>query len=151
MGFSDLSDYMRLWNTFLENEDLQNQIKILLDGQQLIFFFKKGKELYGTGEDGRVTFAKMKNPDEEHDDDWRKEASFVAVNLKRALEGIKVHNIFGGKDLDEIKVLDRDKMEKMLVDVAKGKKVDTGKLEPEPTEDPNQAQGMQQLQGDEDG
>jgi hypothetical protein len=144
-----------MWEETLENDELRNQIRLLLDGQQFIFYFRKGDYIYGAGEDARVTFAKLKDPDEEeYDQEWAKEATFLGVNLQRALEGAKIFNIFGQKDLKQIKVLEREEVEKELTQVAheakeKGK-LKAGKIPPKPTDDPEISRGMQQLGDKED-
>jgi len=114
LGFSSFRSLMDTWDNYLESEDKEAKIRKLLDGQGLILFFKKGKEIYGAPEQSRVIFAKMKTPDEDVNDDWMKEANFMALNLGKALTGEEVENMFSAKDLKSIKVMDRDKVEKLL-------------------------------------
>jgi hypothetical protein len=126
-------------------EDMKNQIQTLLDGQNLVMFFKKGDKLYGTSEESRVIFAKMKHPDEDVSSAWKKDASFMALSLDKALTGVKAHNIFSDKDMKEIKIIDKEKMEKLLLDRSKKvKKPKPNTIEPtdqEPIE-PDKPQGM---------
>jgi len=110
-SFMDLVD---TWNCYLESEDKESKIKTLLDGQGLILFFKKGKDIFGASEESRLIFAKMKTPDEDVNDDWLKEAIFMALNLKKALLGKEVESTFSTKDLKSIKIIDRDDAEKLL-------------------------------------
>jgi len=110
-SFMDLVD---TWNQYLESEDKENKIKTLLDGQGLILFFKKDGQIYGAPEESRLIFAKMKTPDEDVNDDWIKEANFMALNLKKALLGKEIESMFSTKDLKSIKIIDRDEAEKLL-------------------------------------
>jgi hypothetical protein len=144
MGFYD-SKYNKKWVDFMENEEVKKQIELLMDGQSLIFFFKKDNDIYGSGEDGRLTFARMKNPTEDGKD-WKKEANFMAINLSRTLKGEKVHNIFASKDLNKIKVLDKDDALSELAKKARGK-VEADKIEPKDDNDPETSQGQVQLKG----
>ena len=133
---SDLKHFVTLWN---ESEEVRNQIKILLDGQNLVMFFKKGDSIYGCPEESRITYAIMKNPDDETSDKWIDDANFMAMNLNKALMGAKVHNIFANKDIGEIKVLDKSKVEDALVDLAAalGKELKAEKLAPKPDQPSN--------------
>lgn len=96
----------------IEDEDRKNKIKLVLDGGNFIFFFKYKENIYGTGESGRVTFAKMKDSqDEENTDAWRKEANFIATNLNDMMLGKQNQTIFGEKECNEIDVIaDKDKV-----------------------------------------
>lgn len=96
---------------WIENADKASGI---IDGNDFIFLFKKGDSYYGAGEDSRIVFARMKNPDKDLPPNWKKEASFVATDLKKALEGLKSQNIFYAKDLKDIKVMDREEVIKEL-------------------------------------
>lgn len=79
-----------------------------------VFFFKKGKELFGAGEDSRVVFAKIKHPDDEIPDAWKDEANFSAHNLNKSMIGEPSQNVFSIKDMKSIKILDKDEVCKML-------------------------------------
>lgn len=126
----DIKHFMTIW---LEDDDA-NQIKTLLDGQDFVMFFKKDKYVYGASEDGRLVFAKMKHPDEEVNKDWLKEATFMAVNLTKALDGDKVHSIFTKADLKKIKVIDREVAEKTLISQI-GKTVKANEIPPKKHDD----------------
>jgi uncharacterized lipoprotein YehR (DUF1307 family) len=128
MQFSDtMKPFIKIW---LENEDNEKQIKTLLGGQEFVMFFQKGDSLYGGTEDTRLTFAKIKHPDEETSDEWVKDANFMAVNLTKSLKGTKVHNLFSKKDIKDIKIIDQDEAEKLLLKQAKNKKISADKIEP---------------------
>jgi hypothetical protein len=117
-GFSSFRALMDTWDQSLEEERVKKSIDNLLDNQNFIMFFKKGKEVFGTGEDGRVIFAKIKHPDEETPAGWEKDANFSAVNLNKAAQGDPAQHVFDYKDMKIIKVIDRDKAAKILEKVA---------------------------------
>lgn len=87
----------------------------------LCLFFKKDGVLYGTTETGRITFARMKNPDSKEDNAWKKEASFTAYDLEKSNDKEKVRRPFGFSDLKKITPIDQDQAEKELE--KKGKKI----------------------------
>lgn len=107
------------FKAFKENKDShkKDKIKNLIDGQNLIMFFTKNNKFFGAPEESRIVFAKMKNPegDEDMPDNWEKEANFMAYDLINALTGQGAENIFSAKDLPLIKVLDRNQIEKQLI------------------------------------
>jgi hypothetical protein len=63
----------------------------------------------------------MKNPDEETDEEWGKEAAFKGVSLNAALEGEKKQSLFYMKDLDNIKIIDQEDAYKELTKLAEKK------------------------------
>jgi hypothetical protein len=149
MGFSNFRDFVHTWNDYVEKEfqeqETDNQVEMLMAGQPFVMFFQKGKDIYGATEEGRLTFAKMKG--DEEDEEWKKEANFLGINLNKALEGIKVHNMFSVGDLEKIKVLDRDVAKQKLLDkAAKMKNVKADKIPPDTDTPP----GTVQLKGDDE-
>jgi hypothetical protein len=111
-GFSSFRELMDQWDDIKLR---QENIKEMIEGNGIVFFFKKGKDIYGGGEGARVTFAKMKHPDEDLPDGWNEEADFSAINLSKAAKGSEVKSIFGIKDMDNIKVIDREVAEDKLI------------------------------------
>jgi len=107
------------FRVFKESKDhaKKNKITNILDGQNLIMFFSKNDRFFGAPEESRIVFAKMKDPggNEDMPNNWEDEANFMAFDLMNALTGKDTQNIFSAKDLPEIKVLDRDHMEKHLM------------------------------------
>ena len=114
-AFSSFRQLMDIWDENLEAEDKKNQIQRLVNGDNLILFFKKGGEVFGAPEESRVVFARMKNPDDEMPEGWFDDANFVAVNLVKALMGEKTTQMFSAKDLKSIKVVDKDSVENLLM------------------------------------
>jgi hypothetical protein len=112
-NFSNFRSLLDLWDNI---KDKFNN-KCLLEDNNLIFFFKKDKVLYGASENSRLTFARMKNPDSD-EKEWSKDATFSAYSLE---EDKPSEILFGAKDLDKIKVIDQKKAEKELS--KKGKKL----------------------------
>lgn len=79
---------------------------------EFVFFFSHGGKVYGTGESGRLMFAKMKD---KKDPDNTLETTFTATDLKKCLAGEDSQTVFGEKDLPKIKVIsDRAEVEKRL-------------------------------------
>ena len=117
-AFSSFRKLMTLWDNILEEEERENAVASLLDGQNLILFFRRGDELFGAPEESRVTFARLKNP-EPDDDGFLQDANFLALNLLDALIGKKTQAVFTTKDLPKIKIINKDKCQQLLLDKAK--------------------------------
>lgn len=107
------------WDEYLENEEIESKINNYLNNNGYVMFFKKDDDIFGAPEEGRITFAKMKNPDGDLPDSWSKDASFSADNISKALEGIN-NQAFVGKDtVGKIKVIDQDNAKGLLINKAK--------------------------------
>jgi hypothetical protein len=102
--FSEFRDLMDRWDSarrmMLEND--------------LCLFFKKDGRFYGATESGRITFARMKNPETEEDKAWRKEATFTAYDLADTADGEEKTSVFGAADLPDIKTVSEDEARKSL-------------------------------------
>lgn len=100
---------------FIETKhEKKGKIKNIIDGQGLVMFFKKNGKLFGAPEESRIVFAKLKNPDDE-DISGCDDANFAAYDLMQALSGNSTENLFSLKDMPEINMVDREKMEKELM------------------------------------
>lgn len=117
-GFSKFRGLMDLYDDYLLEEEDQEHLKHFLDMQGLILFFKKDGDYFGAGEDSRVVFARLKNPDDENSKGWEDEASFTATNLSKMVNGEPSTNIFDKEDIKNIKIVDRDDMVKKLSEKA---------------------------------
>jgi hypothetical protein len=110
-AFSNFRELMDKWDAasrmFVEND--------------LCLFFKKDGVIYGANETGRITFARMKNPESKEDKEWAKEASFAAFDLEKSTDAEKTMSVFHRDDIDDMKILTQDKVEKQLE--KKGKKI----------------------------
>lgn len=109
--FSSFRELMDLWS---ESEKIIN-LKNILESEGLILFFKKDKKIYGAPESSRLIIARMKNPEEEEDKDWGKEANFSAYDLEDSSEGKVKKVMFDYKDLKDIQIIDQEKAEKELL------------------------------------
>jgi hypothetical protein len=101
---------MDIWDDGIKIYETEKKLDELMD--EYIFFFKRGDEIFGAPEESRLVYARMKNPDD--DGTWADDADFSGFELKSAMKGEKVQKLFNKKDLDEIKVLDSDKVREML-------------------------------------
>ena len=112
---SEMRSLIDLWEETEKKGHTLDQIKSMLEVNGFVLFFKLDNSLYAAPEESRLTFARMKNPDEETDDEWRKEATFIAVDLDKVLEGEKSERVFNFDNIKKIKVMDQDDIEKQLV------------------------------------
>lgn len=103
---------MDTWDWHIIEAEVDARIEGLLG--PFIFFFKKDKELYGAGEDSRVIFAKMKNPDDDLPSGWSDEANFSAHNLLKMIKGEPAQHLFNSDDLKQIKIVDKEKVSERL-------------------------------------
>lgn len=101
---------MRFKNWFSVTQENEDSIRSLIDGQGLVLFFKKDDEYFGTGEDGRIVFARIKNPDDETPEGWEDEASFVACNLNKMAQGENSQHVFNRDAIKKLKVVDADEV-----------------------------------------
>jgi hypothetical protein len=102
--FSEFRDLMDRWD----------EARRLMLENDLCLFFKKDGRLYGATEVGRITFARMKNPENDEDRAWRKEASFTAYDLEDTSKGEEKTSVFGLADLPDIKTVSEEKARRML-------------------------------------
>src|SRR5262245_43351002 len=112
-AFSSFRKLMTTWDNYLEDEEKENSVRSLLDGQGLILFFRRGQSLFGAPEESRLTFARMKNPSD--DDANLDDATFLALNLLDALVGKAHRSIFHLKDIPKLKIVPKEKCEKILL------------------------------------
>ena len=103
-GFSTFRDLMDTWDEQLR----LNRLQEMEEGEEMSFFFKKGGDVFGAPEDSRLTFARLKNPDEDADKHWALDATFTGYNLKHVAEGERAMRLFTKKDLSEIKVMSKE-------------------------------------------
>lgn len=100
-AFSSFRQLMDIWDKnskiFLEND--------------LCMFFKKDGSIYGATESGRITFARLKNPESQEDDAWSKEANFTAYDLEKGNNSMAV---FGLDDIKKLEIISQEEAEKQL-------------------------------------
>ncbi len=112
---------MDQWNQSILEEEERNDIQHLIDSHGMILFFKKDKDYFGAGEDSRVVFARLKNPDEDTPSGWADEANFTAENLSKIMRGEPGQQVFDKSDLSKIKIMDKDKIVEELKKIPKEK------------------------------
>ncbi len=102
---------------FKEKRNKEEKIRNVIDGQNLILFFKNGDKLFGAPEESRVIFAKLKTPEDDEDmpTGWEKDANFSALDLMQAMNGSSAENLFSIKDMPNINIIDKSEMEKELM------------------------------------
>lgn len=103
-----------MFSEFRELMDKWDEARRLMLESELCLFFKKGGRLYGTAEAGRITFARMKNPENDEDKAWRKEATFTAYDLEDTSKGEEKTSVFGLADLPDISTVSEERAKKML-------------------------------------
>jgi hypothetical protein len=124
---------MNLWDEQCLKEDKKNdqkhaKVKNIIDGQNLIIFFRKGDSVFGAPEESRIVFARMKNPSD--DEPLADDSNFSAFDLTQALNGNSTENLFSLGDLPSIDVITRDQAEDALMQCPDGGPASTIELEP---------------------
>lgn len=121
-GFSKFRELMDSWDKYCLIEQIEKSIHDMMDKHGLILFFKKDDQLFGSPEDSRLIFAKLKNDTEDDDDPmmpgFRDEAQFLGINLLKSMFGDEedsVETMFKNKDIPDIHTCDRDEAIKILM------------------------------------
>ncbi len=87
----------------------KNKLKMLVEGGNFVFFFVYLNDVFGAGEGSRVTFAKMKDPqDVDNNPGWLKEATFTAHNLTKMGQGVQLQMLFTQRDLPQVEVISKE-------------------------------------------
>ena len=107
----------------------ESKIDELIKSHDLIFFFKKGKNIYGGTEENRVMFAKMKDKsDKDAPLSLDEKPTFSAINIKRLIDSLpgltnvnakdgstwKPEKTFSEKDINKIKIIDLKELKEKL-------------------------------------
>lgn len=118
------NDFLRMildWEhnqeVFKEEDSRFVRAKMLVDGQDFIFFFTCRGSIYGANENARSVFSVMKNP---LDEPGYEDMSFSATNLSNAMKGEPKEEVFIYKDIASIKVLNKEVARHMLMQQKKG-------------------------------
>lgn len=99
---------------FIQQQLRSERLDELEGDEDMSFFFKKGDEIFGAPEESRVTFARLKNPDEDADKSWAADAAFYALSMDRKIEGEQAQRMFTKKDLPAIHVISKEEAIKKL-------------------------------------
>lgn len=105
-------DWEKLQHIMKEEDNRFVKTKMLVDGQDFIFFFICRGNIYGANENARSVFSIMKNP---MDEPGYEEMSFSASNLSKAMQGEPKEEIFIYKDIDNIKVINKENARNILM------------------------------------
>jgi hypothetical protein len=85
------------------------RLREMEEDEDMSFFFKKGTQVFGGPEESRMTFARLKVPDEDSDKAWALDATFIGHDLNKKADGDnRSMRLFTKKDLNQIKVLSRE-------------------------------------------
>jgi hypothetical protein len=104
-----------------EQDDRFVRAKMLIDGHDYIFFFHVKGLVYGANENARSVFSIMKNPMGEV---GYKDMNFQASNLSKAMAGEPKEEIFIYKDVNRLKVIQKEDAYQMLMKTKKSGKSD---------------------------
>lgn len=104
--------YKRTQSSWDKFKVFEADIQRLIDGSELIFFFKKGKEVFGSTEEGRMAFAVMN--DKSEDKRLRDDVRVHAINLSKSMGSDKIESSLSREQMSEVKVIDRERAEKIL-------------------------------------
>jgi hypothetical protein len=130
-AFSKFRELLDLWDKNLIEEADTSSIRAFLDGNKFIMYFvftsdKEAKEIFGTDEDNRIIFSRLKNPSKHEIVDPSE--FFTAINIRKALnseEGLNDETMisfsrgFSKKDLKKIKIVDQDFVLKKMKNIIK--------------------------------
>ena len=123
--FSSFRSLMDMWDKCLE----ENKIDELIKSQNLIFFFKKGKNIYGGTEENRVMFARMKDKSDKSPPlSLDEKPTFSAINIEKLINSLpglthvnakdgstwKLEKTFSEEDIKKIKIIDLEKIKEKL-------------------------------------
>jgi len=111
----EFRSYLDKWDNVCLNEKRHNNIKLLVDGQNFMFFFLLDGDVYATHEPERVAFARMKAGDDEEGDLNLDDANFTAFNLSKALSAKPTREIFYIEDVPKVNVLTKDETTAKLI------------------------------------
>lgn len=100
----------------------ESKVDELIKSQDLIFFFKKGKNIYGGTEENRVMFARMKDKSDKSPPlSLDEKPTFSAINIKRLIGGCaendstsKLEKTFSEEDVDKMKIIDIKEIKEKL-------------------------------------
>ena len=112
LSFDDLFDMNKAQQNIYE---IENKIKDIIDENDLMLFFKLKGEIYGTDEEGRLTYATLL--DKKENIKLKKELRFSAINLTQAISDEPKEYVFSYEDIKKIKrgIIGKEKAEEELI------------------------------------
>lgn len=99
--------------SFKEFRQNNQELEEFLGKKEIILYFKFKNEVFGCSEEGRIIFSKLKTNDEEIKN-CKKEIKFNAFNLSKSTLENSVESNFNFKDLNNIEVINKEKIYKLL-------------------------------------
>lgn len=115
----EMADFISRWAEIQEDKDLMSQIRQGIDQKGLCFFFLSPDGVFGGPEDSRMSFARMRHPDEDEAD---MASDFLGISLNDILTGGSTERVFGKPDIDNLQVLDIDSAVEKILNSFKSKK-----------------------------
>ena len=111
----EFREFIDKWENVCVEEKRYNNIKLLVDGQDFMFFFLLDGNVYATHEPERVTFARMKTGDDDEGEMNLDDANFTAFNLSKAIAAKPTREIFYKEDIPKINVLTKAEATEKLI------------------------------------
>lgn len=102
----------RSFPSFKDFVDRRDSSSRTFKENDLCMFFKKDGIVYGATEAGRITFARMKNPESKEDKAWSKEASMIVYNLEKPEGDNRV--VVGADNVSDLEPISQEVAEKTL-------------------------------------
>lgn len=118
-NFSETYKEIQLaWDKYLA---LEGKIKELIDDHDLMLFFKHKGDIYGTNEDGRLSYATML--DKEESKKLKDDLRIMAINLTQAANEEPREYIFSNENIKNIKknIVSREDAEKEIKEILQNK------------------------------
>jgi len=100
------------FSRFRELMDKWDASRHLFEHSDLCIFFKKDGSVYGATESGRITFARIKNPESKDDIAWKKDASMLLYDLEKDSEDKRI--MVGSSEILDFELISQDEAEKIL-------------------------------------
>lgn len=146
-NFQSFRELMDTWDQYVFFENVNDEIEKFLTHKQILMTFiypisksnknknsKDKPKLYGTTEDGRLIFARMKSPNP--DDPVDKEDTFSAMDLQSLLQNsgesddVQRIKIFSKQDLKKIKIIPFEKAIQKLTKLKAAKHIKPANTKP---------------------
>ncbi len=108
-AFSSFRAVLDKWDDFVQSEKEEE----ILDDDSLCMYFTLNGEVFGSPEESRLIFAKIKDPKDE-DKDALKDAMFSGIDLIKIMGGERTERLFSIKDLPNIRIIGKEELAKLL-------------------------------------
>ena len=105
-------DFVLEWESLQEGRRGEERLSALFERERLTLFFRRGEDVFGSSEDGRIAFASIKSGGDEKD--APEDPTFTALNLSKLVKGEIHFHVFDKRASRSAKVLDPDEVLKDL-------------------------------------